>query len=182
MSCVEITYFVHSTSEDNIKGLASGWKQAELSEKGLNQAKEMNVLLKDKEFDVVFTSDLKRAIDSADIFFENKFIKIQDERLRECNYGDFDGKPKSFKENMCDFIEVPFPNGESYKGVEKRIFDFLKMLEKEYSGKKVAIVAHEAPQLAIEVLINGKSWEEAINTNWRKSGKWQPGWKYILEC
>ena len=42
-------------------------------------------------------------------------------------------------------------------------------------------MAHKAPQLAIEVLINGKTWENAIETDWRKTNDWKPGWNYILE-
>ena len=42
-------------------------------------------------FDIMFTSDLKRAIDSCNIAFQDA-IKIWDKRLRECNYGYLDGK------------------------------------------------------------------------------------------
>ena len=45
----------------------------------------------------------------------------------------------------------------------------------------IGIVAHRAPQLAMEVITNNLSWEEAINNDWRKTKSWQPGWEYILE-
>ena len=44
----------------------------------------------------------------------------------------------------------------------------------------MAIVAHRAPQLALEVILNGLSWQEAINNDWRKTGDWKPGWEYII--
>ena len=75
----------------------------------------------------------------------------------------------------------PFPNGESYKDVEKRIANFLEFLKQNYNGKHVAIVAHQAPQLALEVLIKGKTWEQAVDEDWRKKKAWQPGWEYVVE-
>lgn len=62
---VQITYFVHGTSEDNEAEISSGWKNVELSELGIQQSRELPEKTKDKNFDVVFASDLKRAADSA---------------------------------------------------------------------------------------------------------------------
>ena len=90
---VEITYFVHGTTVDNLNKKATGWLPGELSQKGIEQAKNLNKIIKDQYFDVVICSDLKRAVDSAKIDFEGRDIKIiQDSRIRECNYGDLDGK------------------------------------------------------------------------------------------
>jgi alpha-ribazole phosphatase/probable phosphoglycerate mutase len=132
-----------------------------------------------KHFDIVFCSDLKRAVDFAKLAFGNKYKIIQDKRLRECNYGDLTGKP--FKFNLKEYIDKPFPNGESYRDVEKRVADFLEFLKRKYEGKKVAIVAHQGPQLALDVLLKGKTWEQAIDKDWRKRKAWQPGWEYILK-
>lgn len=124
---------------------------------------------------------MKRAVDSAKLGFGEKYIIIKDKRLRECNYGEFTGKPaKEFKDRMVDFIGSPFPTGESYRDVEKRIADFLDFLKKKYPGKNVAIVAHQAPQLALDVLIKRKTWKKAIEEDWRKRNAWQPGWEYTL--
>ena len=179
---VKITYFVHGTTTDNKRDLATGWSPGELSELGIKQAKELGKLVSDKHFDVVFCSDLKRAVDSAELVFSDKYQIIKDERLREVNYGDLTRKPASeFKYRMVDYIDNPFPNGERYKDVERRIVDFLKFLKKNYDGKHIAIVAHQVPQLALDVLIKGKTWEQAIDEDWRKKKAWQPGWEYIIE-
>ncbi|MBI4895975.1 MAG: histidine phosphatase family protein [Candidatus Aenigmarchaeota archaeon] len=178
---VHITYFVHGTTTDNEKDLATGWASGELSARGIKQAKELGILVSKKHFDVVFCSDLKRAIDSAELDFGDKYDIIQDKRLRECNYGDFTCKPaEEFKDDLNQFVDVPFPNGESYKDVEKRIADFLKFLKKEYDGKHVALVAHQAPQLALDVLVKKKTWKQAIAEDWRNRKAWQPGWEYIF--
>ena len=78
-------------------------------------------------------------------------------------------------------IDTPFPNGESYKDVETRIADFIGFLKNNYQGKHVAIMAHQAPQFALEVLLLGKTWPQVIEEDWRKSGEWQPGWDYLVE-
>jgi hypothetical protein len=46
----------------------------------------------------------------------------------------------------------------------------------------VAVVAHQAPQLALDVIIRGKNWQQAIDEDWRKKKAWQPGWGYELKC
>jgi len=179
---VLITYFVHGTTTDNENGIATGWASCELSDTGVRQAKELGEMIANKEFDVVFSSDLKRAVDSANLAFEGKYKIVTDKRLREINYGDFTQKPsKEFKNKMIEYVNQPFPNGESYKDVEKRIADFLNYLFDNYYRKHIAIVAHQAPQLALEVLLNGKTWERAIKEDWRTQDKWQPGWDYELK-
>ncbi len=175
---IQIIYFVHGTTYDNAMGKCSGWKQVELTDIGKKRAIKLGEIRKDTYFDVIFTSDLVRAIDSANLAFPN-VKKIQDERLRECNYGDLDGKDKSLV-IYEEHIEKPFPNGESLRDVEKRINDFVKFLKENYEGKTIGIVAHRAPQLAFEVLTKKISWEEANRDDWRKSNSWQPGWNYTI--
>ncbi len=175
-----ITYFVHSITTDNEAGLATGWLQGRLSEEGVERAKALASELQTREFDAVFCSDLKRAMDSTELFFAGKFPVFVDWRLRECNYGDSDGQPaRDFKKDReQEYVDVPYPGGESYKDVEYRMRRFLDDAEKLFAGKHIAIVAHQAPQLALDVIIDGQMWSEAIANDWRKSGAWQPGWEY----
>lgn len=175
----KVIYFVHGTTFDNEEGKCSGWKQAQLTEVGKERAIRLGEIRKDTNFDIIFTSDLERAIDSANLAFPN-IQHVEDSRLRECNYGDLDGKEKElivYEEH----IAVPFPNGESLKDVENRIKKFIEFIKKEYRGKTIGIVAHRAPQLAFEVLTKNISWEEANKNDWRKSKSWQPGWEYIIK-
>lgn len=179
---VFITYFVHGTSVDNEKEISSGWSDVELSELGVRQSVDLKEKVKGKHFDIVFCSDLKRAVHSARLAFGGIAPIIPDARLRERNYGKYNAQPSSVVEPMKEkAITERFPDGESYEDVKNRVTDFLDYLKKNYEGKSVAIVAHEAPQLALDVLLKGKSWEEAISQNWRKTKPWQPGWEYELK-
>ncbi|MSU44737.1 histidine phosphatase family protein [Candidatus Nomurabacteria bacterium] len=180
---VTITYFVHGTTTDNENKISSGWSDAELSELGIKQSIELKDKIKDKKFDVVFCSDLKRAFDSARLTFDGIAQIITDTRLRECNYGTLNASPNSIVEPMCEgeCISNRFPEGESYEDVKARIENFLEFLKSNYFGKRVAIVAHKAPQLSLDVLLKGKAWEEALAEDWRKTKAWQPGWDYQLD-
>jgi len=177
----KIIYFVHGTTTDNADKLCSGWKEAMLNDLGREQAENLGKVIRDKgiEFDYMFTSDLKRAIESSNIAFP-EYNKITDNRLRECNYGDLDGQHKSLV-IYGDHITEPFPNGESLIDVENRLREFIEEIKENYTGKTIAIVAHRAPQLALDVVTNNKSWEEAIRDDWRKRKAWQPGWIYVIK-
>ena len=179
---VKITYFVHGTTTDNEKEISSGWFDVGLSELGVKQSVELKDKIKDKNFDVVFCSDLKRAVDSAKLTFEGIAPIIPDKRLRECNYGKYNAQSSTVVEPMQDkCITARFPEGESYEDVKTRIAAFLELLKKNHEGKSVAIVAHKAPQLALDVLLKNKTWEQAFAEDWRKTNTWKPGWDYILE-
>jgi len=179
---VTITYFVHGTTTDNQQEISSGWGDVELSDLGRKQSLDLKDQVDITKFDVVFCSDLKRAVDSANLTFEGVVPIVQDKSLRECNYGEFNSKPSSIVEPMQEqSITNRFPGGESYEDVKARISDFLVNLKENYDGKSVAIVAHKAPQLALDVLLGGKTWEQAFEEDWRKRKAWQPGWEYILK-
>jgi alpha-ribazole phosphatase/probable phosphoglycerate mutase len=179
---VAITYFVHGTTTDNEQGISSGWYDVELSKLGGEQSLKLKELIKEQKFNVVFCSDLKRARRSAELTFGGVVPIIPDARLRECNYGRLNAHPSSIVEPMQEdeCIENKFPEGESYEDVKARVTNFLEFLKKNYDGKSVAIVAHKAPQLALDILIKGKTWKQALAEDWRKTKSWQPGWRYIL--
>ena len=179
---ITITYFVHSTTTDNEKDILSGWFDVGLSEWGIKQSIDLKDKIKEKKFDIVFCSDLKRAVDSAKLIFKGVVPIIPDARLRECNYGKYNAQPSSIVEPMQEkAITEKFPDGESYEDVKSRIIDFLNFLKQNYDGKSVAIVAHKAPQLALDVLIKGRTWEEAFTEDWRKIKAWEPGWEYVID-
>jgi len=179
---IRITYFVHGTTTDNQSKISSGWKDVELSELGIKQSKELPNQIGDKKFDFVFCSDLKRAIDSAELSFGDKLPIKQDKRLRECNYGDYNGQPSKIVEPLQEkAITKKFPNGESYEDVKIHINEFLKFLKENYKDKHIAIVAHKAPQLVLDVLLKNMNWEQSFDNDWRKRKAWQPGWEYELK-
>lgn len=178
---LKITYFVHGTTTDNEAGIATGCSPGRLSQKGIKQSEDLAKTVRKIAFNGIFASDLARAIDSAKLAFPGNNI-ITDRRLRECNYGDFTGKSADIVDRMTlGCVITPFPGGESYRDVEKRVRLFLEEISAKYDNRHIAIVSHRGPQLAMDVLCKGKSWSEAIASDWRHTKKWQPGWEYTWQ-
>jgi len=172
---------VHGTTTDNEQHLATGWLPGKLSALGRKQAVELGEHIAGQRFDAIFCSDLQRAVESAKLMFGASADIIQDKRLREANYGDMNGKSKAVKDSMMvACIDHPFPNGESYHDVENRLASFCKFLKDNYAEKHVAIVAHEAPQLALDVIAKRKTWPQAMAEDWRKTKAFRPGWEYTI--
>jgi broad specificity phosphatase PhoE len=179
---VRITYFVHGTTLDNEKNISSGWSDIELSQLWIQQSIDLQKHIDRTDFAVVFCSDLQRSIHSAQLIFEDKIPIIQDVRIKECNYGTYNGQSSDIVEPMQEInITTRFPEGESYEDVKARIADFLADVKQKYDGKHIAIIWHKAPQLAIESLVYNKTRAQVFAEDWRKRKAWQPGREYILQ-
>src|SRR5215831_9723479 len=91
---VLIVFETHSTSEDNERGIATGWLPGRLSERGRIQARELGTRRQRDGLAAVFCSDLRRATETVAIAFAGSETPVfLDWRLRECNYGDQNGGP-----------------------------------------------------------------------------------------
>ena len=174
----EIMYYVHGSTPDNEAQTATGWKQVSLSQKGIEQTRKAAERVDGSSFDAIYVSDLLRAIESAEIIFaDQKSDIVVDQRLRECNYGEYTGKPNS-ELLYYEHINTPYPYGECLHDVEMRMRSFLNDLASKRLSK-IAIVGHRVPQLALDVIVADVSWEDAINNDWRVCGNWQAGWSYL---
>jgi broad specificity phosphatase PhoE len=149
-----------------------------LSEAGVKQAKELGHRRPGEQFDAIFTSDLQRAYQTAELAFGNAFPIIQDKRLRECDYGDYEHRPSAeIEADRINRITQPFPNGESYTQRAEYMKSFLEELQTKYEGGRVLIIGHRATQYGLECWITGKPLEEIVAAPWH----WQPGWIYMFE-
>jgi broad specificity phosphatase PhoE len=177
---ITIIFEPHSTTVDNAAHLASGWNDIALSELCRQQAKDLGSRYHLTNFDVIFTSDMERAYQTATLAFDVDPRKLHvDWRLRECDYGDLTQHPKSEVDNEKPHrITVPFPGGESYEQTSLRIQSFLQDLARFHDGKKVMIIGHRATQYGLEHLIHAVPLLQAVTDPW----KWQPGWTYQLEA
>ena len=175
---VQIIFETHGSTFDNEQGLASGTFDVELSPLGEKQAGEMRSRYENSLPNIVFCSDLKRAIKTAEIAFGgNKIQIIRDPRLRECNIGDMTRKPVEEEGKvLLDHVKTPFSEGESFEQITERVKEFLNSIFTLYDGKTVVVIGHRATQYGLEHLLKGVPLEQAIITSW----KWEPGWKYQM--
>lgn len=175
---IEIVFETHSLSMDNERGIATGWLQGRLSETGKRLARELGERRQAGNVAAVFTSDLGRAVETAEIAFHGSGIPIhQDWRLRECNYGALNGVPVSRLEaERARYIDEPFPDGESYRQVVDRVRDFLEDLSPAFDGARIVIIGHSATRWALDHLLYGTPLEDLVDAPFH----WQAGWLYLL--
>lgn len=174
-----LVFFAHATTVDNEAGISSGQSDAKVSPLGKIQIQNLRQAVKGQTFDAVFASDLSRAIETAKGAFDQSHQIIIDSRLREIDVGEYSGQPVAVTQTlMTKYIDQPFPGGESYKDVEARVNNWLTEIRADYSGKKIALVGHQATQLALEVICNHLTWQQAIDNDWRRINAFQFGWEY----
>lgn len=135
----------HGETMRNAEQRVLGRTDDPLSEKGLAQAAALAEKLKDTEFDLIFSSPLTRAKQTAQAVADSKGMEVLvDERLIETNFGEFEGVPRYCEEYQAakrDHFKR-YPGGESYFDMAYRIYDFLFMLKREYADKRVLVVSH----------------------------------------
>ena len=177
---VQIVYETHATSVDNERGVATGWRDGELSELGRAQARELGGRRRADRIAVVYSSDLGRAVETAELAFGGSGIPIRlERRLRECDYGELTGMPSArLREEVPLRVETPYPGGESYGDVVERMRSFLADLIRDHDGERVLLVSHAAPRWALEHLLEGVSLAEAATAPF----DWQPGLEYVLHA
>ncbi len=165
-------YFIlrHGESLKNIKKIASCWPEkfySPLTKKGEKQIKEVAKKLKKQKIDLIFFSDLLRTKQTALIVGKELGLKPKiDKRLRESDYGIFNGKTinetgkfwdKEGKLTPLEYYSKRFqiapPKGETYIEIEKRMFAFIKEIDKKYQKKNILIVSHQRPLTLLEKVI-----------------------------
>jgi broad specificity phosphatase PhoE len=143
------------------------------------QAAELGERRRDDGLAAVFTSDLGRAIETAEIAFAQSELPVEhDWRLRECDYGELNGAPVAEidQAGRVRRIDEPFAGGESYRQVVERTRSFLNDLFPELDGSRVLLIAHSANRWALQHLLLGAPLEEVVGAPF----DWQEGWEYAL--
>ncbi len=175
---LKLFYSPHATSTDNEAKRASGHADVPLSPAGLEQARELGHHYATEMLDAVFSSDLQRAMMTAQIAFAERGIPIvPDARLREYDYGDLTQYPIAQVEaEFPHRVTEPFPHGESLLMVVQRVGAFLQDVLREYDGKTIVVIGHRATKYGLTYWHSDASLEQIVNTQW----EWRdvPIWDY----
>ncbi|MED1738317.1 histidine phosphatase family protein [Bacillus swezeyi] len=140
----------HGETDWNALGKLQGRTDIPLNETGKRQAKETGEFLKDADWDVIITSPLKRARETAE--FINQYLGleiVEMEDFIERNYGDAEGMP--FAERMKLYPDKNYPNQESKEALAERLMTGIQKVSDKYPDQKVLVVAHGA---AIHTLLS----------------------------
>ena len=176
---VTVVFETHATSEDNERGIATGWLPGRLSTLGRRQAAELGARRRADGLAVVYVSDLARAVETAWIAFEGSGLEpVADARLRECDYGRWNGMPRArFEAERLDRIDVPWPGGESWRTAVDRVAGFLDELAATQDERRVLVIGHIATRLALDLRAGNGPLEALVAAPFC----WQPGWEYRVD-
>lgn len=169
-------YFLlrHGEAENNIKKIISCYPEKEkfsLTLKGRIQIENVLKKLKKEKIDLIFSSDLTRTKETAEIIANGLNLKINfDERLREINldrlnyhsYDDFVNFVKSNYQDDLEMFSKKIEGIESLSELAFRLFNFIKDIEEKYKNKNILIVSHEYPLWILFGILNGFDQERII--------------------
>jgi 2,3-bisphosphoglycerate-dependent phosphoglycerate mutase len=176
---IEIVFETHSLSEDNERGIATGWLPGRLSALGRDNAAQMGRRRRGDGISAVFSSDLRRAAETAQIAFGDSDIPIlYDWRLRECDLGQRNGTPTvEIRKDREQYVDRPYPGGESHRQAVQRVTGLLTDLPTRWDARRIMIIGHLAAYRALEHVVNNATLEEltAAEFSWREQG-----WEYLL--
>jgi len=160
----------HGQTEENKLGILQGHLPGKLSELGLEQARKLSLRLKEERIDKIYSSDLSRAKDTAEIIAQYhpdaELIITKD--IRENDLGELTGKTKeeigfSTEDLVVGFIESK--TGETRERMLDRAKNFFDGLTSCYAEETVLIVGHNGINKAILSAIMGKSPDELGSQN-----------------
>ncbi|WP_297597055.1 histidine phosphatase family protein [uncultured Cetobacterium sp.] len=139
----------HGETELNTAGVFFGIMDPILTPEGMEQAESAKKILKELEYHKIYTSDLKRAKETAEIINYKKINLVLTKELREINFGIFEGYsyqqllekyPAEVKKSQEDWENYNYETGESVLQLQKRAIDFI---EKELDlNKNTVLVTH----------------------------------------
>jgi len=172
-------YFVlrHGESTSNVEEFYCSWpepKKSLLTKKGKSQINEIIEKIKNEKIDVIFSSDVLRTSQTAELVAKALGKKVKyDIRLREINAGVFNGKniqqgreffnPRGDiapKEIFLKKFDNKFIEGENFSEVRTRILDFIKEIDKKFKNKKILVITHEILIMMLKSSFMGWTKEE----------------------
>ena len=172
----------HGQSEWNLKNLFTGWRDVDLTDKGVAEAREAGRKLKGQgiTFDVAFTSVLKRATRTLDLMLEElgqtKVPVIKGQALNERNYGDLvglnkDDARKKWGEQQVHIwrrsYDVAPPGGESLRDTAARVLPYYiqEILPRVLRGEHVLVSAHGNSLRALVMVLDKHSTDSITKLN-----------------
>lgn len=169
----------HGQSEWNLQNLFTGWRNPDLTEKGIEEARATGQALKAAGYtpDLFYTSALRRAQNTLDLILEEMGILnvtiTRNVALNERDYGDLSGlnkddaRAKWGEDQVLIWrrsYDVPPPGGESLKDTAARTLPYYEaeILPQLQAGKSVLIAAHGNSLRALVMAIEGLTPDEIL--------------------
>ncbi|MDD3628908.1 MAG: histidine phosphatase family protein [Actinomycetota bacterium] len=144
----------HGNTEYNEKKLFRGRLNIPLNSTGIEQAEKTGKFLKGIKFDLIYSSPLRRAYETAEIikkYQSNDMEVLKEEGFTDVSFGEWEGKsydeiqsryPEFFRQWMEEPYRLVIPGGETLYDAQDRSWETLKKIISEESGQAIAIVTH----------------------------------------
>jgi len=172
----------HGESEWNKLNLFTGWRDPDLTEKGIDEARKAGELLKKDgyAFDIAFTSALTRAQHTLSLILDELGQRtipiVENQALNERDYGDLSGLNKDdarakWGEEQVHIwrrsYDIPPPGGESLKDTAARVLPYYEaeIFPQVKAGRNVIVAAHGNSLRALIMKLDGLSTEEILKLN-----------------
>lgn len=177
---MEVWIFRHGETDWNVEKRLQGKSDTDLNENGINVAKKVHEVIKDIRFDFVFSSPLKRAVNTAKILTDGMDLEIvTDERLKEMSFGVNEGR---YPEERVGHVEVffekpgeyePCEGGESIEEVNARTRSFIEEilvpLSESRPDSRVMISGHGAMNKSLAQTLCHKSKADFWEGTWQSN-------------
>lgn len=142
----------HGQTEWNLLGKTQGHGNSDLTAKGIEQAELLANSMIKYPIDYIYSSDLGRAYQTAEIIGKKLNIEVEKtEALREMNFGTWEGRiikdimeedPELYRMWRNEPHLARIPNGETLAQIKERTDAFIKEINEKYDGKHIVLVTH----------------------------------------
>ena len=142
----------HGQTEWNLLGKTQGHGNSDLTPKGIEQAELLADSMTKYPIDYIYSSDLGRAYQTAEIIVNKLNIEVEKtEALREMNFGTWEGRiikdiieedPELYKMWRNEPHLAKIPQGETLSQIKERTDAFIKEINEKYDGKHIVLVTH----------------------------------------
>ena len=151
----------HGETVWNTKHLMQGWKDSPLTDRGINQARQLSDRLSDVPLDAIYSSTSNRAVHTAEIIKRDRSLEVFSfNSLREMSFGVWEGKTleenkKESPEEWFSFWETPHlfssDTVESFLRVQDRMVKTIRNIVNQHRNENVLVVTHS---IALKLLID----------------------------
>jgi len=152
----------HGETDWNRDGRWQGWADPPLNETGREQARELADQLRATPFDAVYSSDLKRAHETAVIVAEPHGVPVVvDPDLREIDIGEWSGLTRAEIDER--FPDGKRPGGETREQHQERVLRAVERLARDHPGERILLVSHGGTFRAVHDRVSDTPYHPVAN-------------------
>ena len=163
---MQILLVRHGATDWNLQGRCQGSIDRDLSDVGIRQAEQLATLLSQEEIHAIYSSNLRRARQTAELISQPHKLSVTiEDDVRELDHGELEGLTfNEIKTNYAEFLarwrsipaEISVPGGERLGDVAERAWNALtQIVRRHLEAERILVVSHNFPILGIICRVTG---------------------------